>query len=201
MDDLRLVHAFQHGDIDAFSTLVARHEAMLYRIARRMLQNEADAQDAVQEMLLRLLKALPHFRADAKFTTWLYRLATNTCIDIQRRQGRMAPTTSLPDDLPLAAPAAQADPDHQCERNFRQHLLDQALRELPEPQRMLLVLRDREGLSNQEVADILGVEVGTLKARLHRARGALRRLLESGVQVEGQEQQGRYRLDPSGAIL
>jgi len=201
MDDLALVSAYQNGDGDALGALVARHEPLLYRIARRMLRNEADAQDAVQEMLIRLVKALPHYRGDAKFTTWLYRLATNTCIDMQRRQGRMAPTTELPEALPLAAPAEQADPDTQCEKSFRHRLIDEALRQLPEAQRHLLVLRDREGLSNQEVAERLGVEVGTLKARLHRARAALRRVLESGVQVQGLEQHGRYRLDSSGAVL
>lgn len=195
---MRLIQAYLAGDRSAFDLLAARHQEMLYRVAYRMLGDHEEAQDAVQEMLVRLTRSLGQYKAEAKFSTWLYRLAVNTCIDIQRRRSKLQ---SAPMPADLEAPQSQADPDLHCERAFREHLLNQALKQVPEEQRLLLMLRDREGLTNQEVAEILGIGVGTLKARLHRARAALRRVLEEGVTVPGQEEQGRYRVAPSGILL
>lgn len=197
--DELLVADFKSGDSEAFNELAGRHQERLYRMAYRMLGTHHDALDAVQEILLRLLKSLPSFRGDAKFSTWLYRLAANTCIDYRRRLSRRTPDLPLDLDLQIAAP--NEDPDTMCENGFKEFLIDQGLKELPKAQRLLLVLRDREGLSNPEVADVLGIDLGTLKSRLHRARGALRRVLEEGVMVRGHERLGRFQFDPSGALL
>lgn len=199
MDDEALVEGHLSGDAEAFSNLAARYQERLYQMAYRMLGNHEEAQDAVQEILLRLLRALPSFRGNARFSTWLYRLATNACIDYRRKLYRTKPTLPLDLDLPVTGP--NADPDSMCEASFREYLIDQGLRQLPEGQRLLLILRDRQGLANAEVAEILGLEVGTLKARLHRARGALRRVLEAGVVVEGRERYGRFQVSETGAIM
>lgn len=199
MPDDVLVAQFTHGDSEAFNVLAGRYQEQLYRMAYRMLGHHEDALDAVQEILLRLLRALPNFRGQSKFTTWLYRLAANTCIDYRRQRSRKHKDLSLDLDLQISAP--NQDPDTMCEHQFREYLLDQALKSLPESQRLLVVLRDRQGLSNQEVAEVLGIEMGTLKARLHRARGALRRVLEQGVVVRGQEQHGRFQIAPDGAVM
>lgn len=201
MTDEELVARFAGGDAEAFNILAARYEERLYRIACRLLGNRDDALDAVQEMLVRLMRSLPGFRGEARFSTWLYRLAANTCADYRRRlaAGRVTHALDLDADPPMAAP--DEDPDRRCEREHRERLIEQALRMLPESQRLLLVLRDLEGLSNHEVADILGIEVGALKSRLHRARAALRRVLEAGVTVEGEERLGRFQFTASGALV
>lgn len=199
MNDELLIQRFQEGNSEAFNELAARYQEKLHRMAYRMLGSHHDAMDAVQEILLRLLRSLPSFRGEAKFSTWLYRLASNTIIDYRRRLYRREPDLPLEFDLQIEGP--NTDPDSMCEAAFKEYLIDQGLKQLPEAQRLLVVLRDREGLANQEVADILGIDIGTLKSRLHRARGALRRILEEGVVVEGQERQGRFQLDPGGSLL
>lgn len=197
MTDESLVERHLAGDHDAFNQLAARHQDRLYRLAYRLIGNHEDALDAVQEVLLRLLRALPSFRGEARFSTWLYRLAANTCVDC-RRQQRAPRTEALHADLPDDTP--EQDPDHQCEKGFRTTVVEHALRELPDDQRLVLVLRDLEGLSNPAAAEVLGIEVGTLKARLHRARGALRRVMDNGVVVAGHEQIGRVRFTPAGEL-
>lgn len=192
MNDELLVTRYVQGDADAFNILVSRYENRLYGMALRMLGNHEDALDAVQEILVRLMRSLPNFRGDAKFSTWLFRLTANTCVDYRRKLYRRS--NPLTEELNLQMEAPDQDPDHRCASRFREQLIDEAIRKLPEAQRTLLVLRDREGLSNQEVADILAIDVGTLKSRLHRARGALRRLLEAGVVVKGYEQLGPQNL-------
>jgi len=185
MRDEELVTRYQQGQSEAFDELTSRYQKKLYRLAYRMLGNHDDAQDAVQEVHIRLLKSLPNFLATAKFGTWLYRLAANTIIDFHRR--RKSRGVHVPIEIELQSPVEQSDPDHHCEAGARQEALRLALQQLPEEQRTLLILRDREGMSNQEVANILGTEVGTLKSRLHRARRGLRKLLESGMpyQING----------------
>lgn len=196
MGDEALVAAYVQGDHEAFNTLAERHQERIYRLAYRMLGDREDAYDAVQEVLLRLLKSLPRYRPTAKFSTWLYRLAANTCIDVRRRRSSGAVLEPLDEERP----APEADPEALCEAGFRELVLNLALHALPEAQRLVLVLRDWEELSNQQVAEILGIEVGTLKSRLHRARAALRRVLESGVSVPGYEQLGRVHLTAAGTV-
>lgn len=190
--DEELVAAFLKHNKAAFEELVRRYEDRLYRLSFRMLGNHHDALDAVQEILLKLLAALPKFQGRSRFGTWLYRLAANTCLDIRRKRSRTSaeslestlehsPSVSLAmlDDEPTG------NPEVFVEQQYRENLVRAALDQLPESQRQLLVLRDLEDLSNSQVADLLGIEVGALKARLHRARQALKRTLDSGVLVPG----------------
>ncbi|MGE5674709.1 MAG: RNA polymerase sigma factor [Mycobacterium leprae] len=190
--DEELVATYLKGNKAAFDELAGRYEDRLYRLSFRMLGNHHDALDAVQEILLKLLAALPKFEGRSRFGTWLYRLAANTCLDIRRKRGRTAadsleatlehnPATSLAvlDDRPMD------NPDLFVEQQYRETVVRAALDLLPEGQRQLLVLRDLEDLSNSQVADMLGLEVGALKARLHRARQALKRTLDVGVSVPG----------------
>lgn len=190
--DEELVAAYLKGKKDAFEEIVRRYEDRLYRLSFRMLGNHHDALDAVQEILLKLMAALPKFQGRSRFGTWLYRLAANTCLDIRRKRGRTSaesleatlehsPSVSL--FINEERPAE--NPDIYVEQQYRENLIRAALDQLPESQRRLLVLRDLEDLSNSQVAEILGVEVGALKARLHRARQALKRILDAGVKVPG----------------
>ncbi|HEY8347448.1 MAG TPA: sigma-70 family RNA polymerase sigma factor [Symbiobacteriaceae bacterium] len=191
--DEELVEAYLKGDKEAFEELVLRYEDRLYRLSFRMLGNHHDALDAVQEILLKLMAALPKFEGRSRFGTWLYRLAANTCLDMRRKRGRSA-AESLDATLQYSPGATLAmlddnhgwdSPDEYVDQQYRESLVRAALAKLPESQRQLLVLRDLEDMSNTQVAEILGIEVGALKARLHRARQALKRILDAGVMVPG----------------
>lgn len=190
--DEELVAAYLKGNKTAFEEIVRRYEDRLYRLSFRMLGNHHDALDAVQEILLKLMAALPKFQGRSRFGTWLYRLAANTCLDIRRKRGRTSAESleAALEHSPAAAMSVLDDhpadnPDVYVEQQYREEMVRAALEQLPESQRRLLVLRDLEDLSNSQVADIMGIEVGALKARLHRARQALKRALDGGVMVPG----------------
>lgn len=200
MTDEELVARYLQGDAEAFNTLAGRYQERMQRLAMRLLGNSEDALDAVQETMVHLLRSLPSFQGQARFSTWLYRLAVNTCIDCRRHRGRSAPTVTLDSAEPRSEELTE-DPDVHCEKGFREVVIDQALKALPGPQRLLIVLRDKEELPYEEIAAILNIEVGTLKSRLHRARGALRRVLEAGIKVPGYEQEGVVRITPSGELV
>lgn len=190
--DEELVAAYLKGNQAAFEEIVRRYEDRLYRLSYRMLGNHHDALDAVQEILVKLMAALPKFEGRSRFGTWVYRLAANTCLDIRRKRGRTA-AESLEATLEFSPAASLAilddepadNPDLYLEQQYRENVVRAALDKLPENQRRLLELRDLEDFSNSQVADMLGIEVGALKARLHRARQALKRVLDAGVYVPG----------------
>lgn len=190
--DEELVAGYLKGNKAAFEEIVRRYEDRLYRLSFRMLGNHHDALDAVQEILLKLMAALPKFQGRSRFGTWLYRLAANTCLDIRRKRGRTAAESleAALEHSPAVAMNVLDDspsdnPDTYVEHQYREEMVRAALDQLPESQRRLLVLRDLEDLSNSQVAQIMGIEVGALKARLHRARQALKRALDGGVMVPG----------------
>jgi RNA polymerase sigma-70 factor (ECF subfamily) len=163
LDDTILVRAAQTGDVDAFEELVRRHQASVYRVALRILGSSADAQDAVQETFIRAWRALPHFRHDSTISTWLYRIATRRAL--HRIAARR--TTETLDEVELQA---GLDPADSAERRERLRAVTRAIANLPPEQRAALVLREFEGLSYQEVADILGAGLPAIKTRIHRAR-------------------------------
>jgi len=182
-DDAELVRRAAGGDVHAFGTLVERHERRVYAICLRMVGNAPDASDAAQDAFLTAFRNLRSFRGDAAFTTWLHRIAVNASYDLLRKRSR-APLLAGPDaDAPgedvggaVSDPADDAAGDIDVRR---------ALAAVPEEFRAALVLHDVQDLPVQEVADILGVPVGTVKSRLHRGRIALGRAL--GVGEPGEE--------------
>lgn len=188
------------GDSAAFDALVAQYQDRLFSLALRMLGNHEDAQDAVQEILLRMLRALPAFRGEARFSTWLYRLAANVCMDCRRHQYKGGVKVELVPELDQTG-ASEPGPEGTMETACTSVLIDRALKQLPVQQRLLIVLSDREELGNAEVADILGIGQGTLKSRLHRARQALRRVLERGVAIDPANHRHRLRMDETGTIV
>jgi len=183
-DDL-LVKRAQDGDRNALSELVYRYERKTYNLAYRLMGNHADASDAAQEALVRVCLRLHNFRGDSAFSTWLFRVVTNTCLDELRRRGRLR-HASLDDVLPLEEGAVQrqapdeADsPVEHAERQEVQAAVQRAIKRLPDEYRVVVVMRDIQGLSYHEIAALLGTTLGTIKSRLHRARQALRAILRS----------------------
>jgi RNA polymerase sigma-70 factor (ECF subfamily) len=188
--DTPLVLRAQKGDAEAFAELVNRHQRQLYRLALRMTQSEADAQEVLQEAFLNAWEKLPAFRGEAQFSSWLYRIAANAAL-MRLRRKRRAPD-SLPDEpLELAGPKFSADGQHLqpprsdwsqraddllMSRQLGQQI-DLAVRSLPEEYRTVFLLKDVDGLSNEQIADALDLTVPAVKSRLHRARLALREKL------------------------
>ncbi len=168
-----LIARSQRGDLQAFDRLVAAHEDRIYHAAYRITGNADDARDAAQETFLKAFRALPRYRHKAAFSTWLHRIAVNAALDLVRRRPQVPPVPL--EDVALPAPVGNPEPE--AERSELQRRVHQALRRLATDHRVIIVLRDLQGLAYEEIADVLRIPVGTVRSRLSRARDALRVLL------------------------
>ena len=176
------IAAAQTGDQSAFEKLVRLYEKRIYALTSRMCRNPADAEEAAQEAFLAAWQGLPFFRGDASFSTWLYRLASNACVDVLRREVRHQAAASLDDeDAAIDLPAGSLSPHDEAERaELRQHS-ENGRAALPPDYRQVLILRELHQRSYDEIADILSLDLGTVKSRINRGRKRLRKiLLESG---------------------
>jgi RNA polymerase sigma-70 factor (ECF subfamily) len=187
LTDEALVGRAQRRDLAAFEELVARHEEKIYRLAMRLLRNESDAQEVIQDTFLSAWRNIGSFQGKAQFGSWLYRVAANAALMLLRSQ-RRRPAISAEDLGPEALDAAAEGgagafhattdwskrPDHQLQSSELRRHLEAAMDLLPEAQREVVVLRDVEGLSTEETADLLQITIPTVKTRLHRARLSLR---------------------------
>ncbi|GAB39312.1 MULTISPECIES: RNA polymerase sigma factor SigM [Gordonia] len=170
--DEHLLSAHINGDLHAFSTLIRRHQERLWAVAYRTLNNPDDAADALQDALFNAHRMAHSYRADARVSTWLHRIVVNACLDRIRRD-KLRPTVSLPD---FEIPALAAREDRYAAVDLSMSIGD-ALAQLPEEQRAVVVALDVEGLSIAETAQRLGVAEGTVKSRSSRARLRLAKLL------------------------
>jgi len=187
MDDQRLVALAQEGNPDAFSLLVERHQTMVYNLALGKTGSPQDAEEVTQTAFLKAWQGLPAFQGKAAFSSWLYRLTVNAAIDLLRQRSRRPQTLSLDDpDLPPVPDPAE-DPQAQAEAQERRRQLWQAIDALPEVHRTPFLLREMEGYSYREIAKALGLEEGTVKSRLARARVLLRSELLSHGNFWGRE--------------
>ena len=178
------IKSAQNGDQDAFEQLVRRYEKRVFALTLRMCRNPEDAAEAAQEAFLAAWQGLAFFRGDASFSTWLYRLTSNACVDLMRREGRHwdAAGPSLDDgELNLDIPDRTASPQEAAERSELRAQIEEGLRALSPEHREVLVLREMHQLSYDEIADTLDLDVGTVKSRISRGRKQLRNfLLRSG---------------------
>jgi RNA polymerase sigma-70 factor (ECF subfamily) len=172
--DEALVRAAQRGDRDAFGVLVSRHAAAVLSVAARML-GPADADDMAQETFVAAHRALGSFKLDAKFSTWLYRIAVNKCTDSlrARRPGLVSLDTADEEHAPVWAPVDEETPHWELEQGELASELERSIQALPPIYRESFVLRHVEGLGYDEMAGILGVHRDTLKMRVYKARTLL----------------------------
>jgi RNA polymerase sigma-70 factor (ECF subfamily) len=178
MDERELILRCQQGDETAFETLVRQYEKKVYALCRRMCRSEDDAQEAAQDAFLAVWRGIGSYRADAAFSTWLYRLATNACLDLLRREKKRGGDVSLDDEESFLDPVDPApQPEELAERAETRRAVREALDALPDDYRAVLLLRETEQLSYAEIADATGLELGTVKSRISRARLALRNYL------------------------
>lgn len=184
--DLDLIEAFRRGRETAFDDLVRRHEARIWRLCGRILSDDDAALDAAQESFVKAWKALPRFKGDARFSTWLTRIAINQCRNELRRRRTVKHTQPLSLDAPsrdgessaAASVAALGHDPYEAARGREvASALATALAEIDDEAREVILLRDAEDLGYEEIAEILEVPIGTVRSRLHRARGEVRRRL------------------------
>jgi RNA polymerase sigma-70 factor, ECF subfamily len=185
-EEIQLAERLRAGDLSAFETLVRTHGGRLLVVAHRFLGCEAESADAVQDAFLAALESLPSFRGDARLGTWLHRIVVNCCL-MQLRIKKRRRTVQIDSLLPQfdetghhAAPvAAWQRPPHEvcCDAELR-HEVRKAIDQLPDLHREILLLRDIDGLDTAKTASLLDVSESVVKTRLHRARQALRTLLE-----------------------
>src|SRR4051812_49296310 len=177
-DDMALVERCRSGDLAAFEEIYRAHSGKLYSLACRMLGNPADAEDLLQEIFLSAHRKLEGFRGESALGTWLYRLATNQCLDYLR--SRAARSNQLTDAIDEELPLADAGSRGIAERTVSKMDLERAVAQLPEGARAAFVLHDVQGLEHREVAEALGIAEGTSKSQVHKARLRLRSLLSGG---------------------
>lgn len=182
------------GDDLAFEALLGRYEARVYRLARRLTGDDADAQDVLQDAFLQVYRKLGSFRGESRFSTWLYRIATNAAL-MQRRGRKRRPTESLEAYLPRfddngvhlgesAALQAASQADELLDRRLLAEKAQEGVARLPDLYRAAFVLRDLQELSTAEVAELLGLDPATVRQRVHRARLMLRGYLSDLVGVK-----------------
>ena len=178
--DEELVARSIRGDNESFNELILRWERPIYALAYRTIGREEDARDVCQETFLRAFRALPAFRGQSKFSSWLYRIALNLCRDWMRRE-RRTPIVQPPEDMDVMEMAAAAEPSESIEdlvaRKDLTRAVERAMSVLPEEQRTAIVLKEYHGLTFQEIADLMGCPLSTVKTRLYQGLTVVRREL------------------------
>lgn len=160
----------QAGDRKAFSELVRRHQRPVYRYLLRMLGSHDDAMELTQEAFIKAWQALPQWRPEAQFRTWLFRIANSTALDALRRR-KLVEFVPLEDSFD--APSSEPNPEHQAQLTQEVRQLEASLKKLAPEHRQILLLREVEEMSYEEIAGVLSLNEGTVKSRLARARTAL----------------------------
>ena len=179
VDERELISRSCAGDLDAFDHLVRVHQDRIYNVAYRLTGNHEDASDAAQDAFVRAFQALPRFRRDAAFSTWLYRIATNAALDLVRRRPAVPPM-----ELSVDQPGP-SDPEAEVHRREVHRRVHAAVGHLPAEYRAVVVLRGLQGLAYEEIARVLQIPIGTVRSRLSRGRETLRALLTDLVVTEG----------------
>ena len=183
-NEQKLIERASGGDPAAFNQLMAMHEKRMYAVALRMFANREDAQDCLQEAMLRIYRAIGGFKGQSSFSTWVYRITMNTCLDELRRK-KNRPSTSLDNLLDQGWSPSDGDnaPERRAIQSETRKTLVGAIRELPEDMRSAIVLRDVQGYSYDEIAQMLDVNVGTIKSRISRGREKLREKLSKKAEL------------------
>lgn len=190
--DAELVRRFKNGDQSAFASIVDRYQDRVFTLALRWMGDRQIAEEVAQDVFLSLYRSLGNFRGDAKLSTWIYRVVVNHCKNKRlyrnrRRMDRHEPlegkSAGEDDGLERQIPADQPDTDAATYRAEAEELVHEALQRLDEEQRRIIVLRDIQDLSYEEIGDILNLNKGTVKSRLHRARAQLAGILSERIDL------------------
>ena len=181
-DQENIIARARRGDADAFEQLVAAYRDQVFRLALRMCGNEADADEVAQEAFLSAWKALPNFRGDSRFSTWLYQLTSHAAIDLMRREKRQI---AAEDITGVSAPDPDPSPQQQAERSETRQAVRDAMGQLSPEYRQIVVLRFLQELSYEEIGAVLKLPPGTVKSRLNRAKSQLKGILSKSGNLFG----------------
>ncbi len=190
-EDAYLVKRTLEGDIRAFEALIDKYKNMVFTISFRMLGNHADAEDASQEVFLRLFNSLKKYNSNHKFSNWLYQITMNICRDELRKRKNAKGNISLDEplkeqdgkDIASLIPDDYNLPERIVEENELRDRLEMAIQKLPPDYREPLALRYTKGLSYEDISSILKLPVGTVKVRIHRARRMIREALKQDLET------------------
>lgn len=194
-DDLTLVKRVRSGDQRAFKLLVERYQRKVYAVALGMLKNREDARDVSQEAFVKVYKYLEHFKGDSSFYTWLYRITVNLCIDVIRKRGGGSGQEAVEFDDSLAHDTSEArlgalgsrlgtNPQKSALRRELAEKIQEALAAVPEKHRAILLLREVEGMSYEELARTLEIPKGTVMSRLFHARAKVQKILSEYLELD-----------------
>ncbi len=181
-DQENIIARARRGDADAFEQLVVAYRDQVFRLALRMCGSEADADEVAQEAFLSAWKALPNFRGESQFSTWLYQLTTHAAIDLMRREKRQIAAADIT-EVSAADPAPS--PQQQAEQSEQREIVRDAILQLAPEQREVVVLRFMEELSYEEIGAVLKLPSGTVKSRLNRAKAQLKEILSKSGNLFG----------------
>ncbi len=184
MSELEYINRAKEGDMEAFSQLVTLYENKILNYCFRMLNNRGDAEDATQEVFVKLYRYLGSYGEQSAFSTWLYKIASNVCLDYLRKVKRHRDTVSINqqnaegEEFSISVEDKGLSPYESAQLGEARRALAKAIGSLGEEQKRVIVLREIEGLSYEEIADITGIAPGTVKSRINRARQTLKKILE-----------------------
>lgn len=183
-NEKKLIERASGGDPSAFNRLMEANEKRMYAVALRMCANREDAQDCLQEAMLRVYRAISGFKGQSSFSTWVYRITMNTCLD-ELRKKKNKQNTSLDNllDQGWAPSDGQNLPEKQAMLKETRRQINDAIQQLPEDMRAAVVLRDIHGLAYDEIANVLNANVGTIKSRISRGREKLREKLSKNTEL------------------
>ena len=189
-NELLLVEESRKGNVDAFEELIKDYKKIAYNIALRVLRNVEDAEDASQEALIKVYKNIQNFNMQSTFKVWMYRIVVNTCLDFKRKKN-LNPL-SIDENIDLGGNSEihreiaddSGNPDALVEKNFTSKIVSDAVNKLDDDYKTIIVLRDIEGFSYSEIAEILSCNLGTVKSRLNRARKSLKDILEFEMKIQ-----------------
>lgn len=195
MDDLTLVQRVQQGDQRAFKQLVERYQRKIYAVALGMLKDKEDARDVAQEAFVKVYRSMQHFKGDASFYTWLYRITVNICIDHLRRKGSAKGDEAVEFDEAVAMDTSEANlgalgsklgtnPQKSALRKELAEKIAGAFEQIPEAHRQILLLREVEGMSYEDLARVLKIPKGTVMSRLFHARLKMQKILSGYLELD-----------------
>lgn len=186
-----LVKRSKQGDVAAFEELIADYQKKVLNHAYRMLGNAADAEDAAQDIFIRVFRSMAYFNEESAFSTWLYKICSNVCLDVLRKRKRqnVAGTVSIQQynteneeyELPIEDDAPS--PYEKAQQSEAMRALEKALDQLGDEQRNVIVMRDIDGLPYEQITEAMNCSLGTVKSRINRSRLALRKLLEKDKEL------------------
>lgn len=178
----KLIKKCVNGDLKAFDELIEKYEKTAYNIALRMLKNPEDAMDVSQEAFIKVFKSIKTFNFESAFSTWLYRIVTNTCLDFLRKRNPNVYSIDNPiqtdeGEIERDIPDESDSPEELLEKKLTKELVNNSINKLDENHRIVIILRDIQGFSYEEISNILDCSIGTVKSRINRARKNLKDII------------------------